>query len=154
MKYIRPALGYTLAVLSLFVALATFMGNPYFGRAIVDATGGISISPRTTGGAVVHTIDHGGYETAIHETVFQGLLSDRKTGFVQVDWVKKTEIPATLSEEIDFDRDGTMDFKVECDMESGEAVVTPYIPEVLSKVETFERDNGFTVRVRLTRSVP
>lgn len=154
MKYIRPALGYTLAVLSLIVALATFLGNSYFGRALVDATGGISISPRTTGGPVIHTIDHGGYETAIHEAVFQGLLSERKTGFVQVDWVKKTEIPATLSEAIDFDQDGTMDFKVECDIEGGKASLTPIHPDVLSEVETFERENGFTVRVRLKRSKP
>ncbi len=148
MRQIQSALGYTMAIGSIVVAFTTLVGIPYFSQVLVDETG-ITVSPWMNGGDVARTIDHGDYETAIHETVFQGLFSERRKGFVQIDWVKKIGLPAEITEDIDFDGDQTVDFSVRCDPENDQATVTPYNPCVHTEPETFVRENGFTIRVWL-----
>src|SRR3974377_695109 len=103
-------IGYTWAFLCFAVVLATFVGLNSWEHGLVRATG-LHISPRFSGGEVRQTIEHGSYQTLVHRLVFDGLISDRATGFVQIDWVpeKGRTLPSVLEEEFDIDGDGTVD---------------------------------------------
>lgn len=148
MQRIKAFLGYAIAVFTIFVVLATFIGNDLFGNLIVKATG-ITVSPLFTGGEVVRNIDHDDYQTEIHEAVFAGLLKPSDTGFVQVNWVKVEKIPERLVEDIDFDGDGAVDFSVEYDTKENQASIIPYNPNVIGLEDTYELKDAFAIRVIL-----
>lgn len=86
MDRLKAILGYSCAVCALIAALATFLGNDALSRALASATG-VTVSPWYSGGEVVRTINHGPYRTDIHRPVFDALIGERETGFVQVKWV-------------------------------------------------------------------
>ncbi len=148
MNNIKSILGYTIAALCIIVAPMTFMGNKYFGKLIISGSG-ITVSPWITGGKIVQTIDHGDYKTEIHETVFQGLLSDREKGFIHIEWVKNKKIPDKIIEDIDFDNDKKIDFKVEYNTIDNEVKIIPVNPNVISVAGRYRLSEGFAIRVWL-----
>ena len=85
MRIIKSTLGYTIAVLCIFIALATFVGNRALRQILIEKTG-LTVSPRLTGGETAQVINHDEYRTVIHQPVFQGLIWERDEGFVQIDW--------------------------------------------------------------------
>ena len=85
MKTVKMILGITWALAALLIVLATFFGNDLFSRKLV-ATTGITVSPWFSGGPVIKTVDRDGYTILIHRPVFDALIGERKSGFVQVDW--------------------------------------------------------------------
>ena len=148
MNHVKSILGYTIAVLTIFVALVAFMGNDPLRRVLMSKSG-LSVTPLYTGGDIVRTIDHGGYKTDIHQTVFAGLFSEREQGFIQIDWVKSTQLPEVIVEDIDFDDDRQIDFTIIYDTVDNEASLKPTNPRVLDIEGVYQRNNGFTVRVSL-----
>ena len=149
-KYIKSTTGYMIAVFCIFIAFATFFGNAQFSRSLIKTTG-LSISPWYTGGDVMRTIDHGDFQTNIHKPVFRGLFSDRKTGFVQIDWVEKTSLPIEIIEDIDIDNDTIIDARLEYNTKSNKAMVRAINPDVVKVEKIFKRKNGVTVRIRLKK---
>ena len=150
MKYLKAILGYTVAVVTIFLAIVVFVANTELRRALMSTTG-LSITPIYTGGEIVKTIDHGGYRTDIHEAVFAGLISERKKGFVQIDWVKKIKIPEEIVESIDFDNDNQMDFTINYDTVKNEASIDTNSPKVIGLEGVYRRKNGFTIRVSVKK---
>lgn len=148
MQRIKAFLGYTIAVFTIFIVLATFIGNDVFGNLIVETTG-ITVSPLFTGGKVVRTIDHDDYKTEIHEAVFAGLLKPSDTGFVQVNWIKVQKIPERLVEDIDFDGDGAVDFSVEYNTKENQVSIIPHNPNVIGLEDTYKLEDAFAIRVTL-----
>jgi hypothetical protein len=148
MKYIKAILGYTVAGITILLALTAFVGNDGLRRALMAKTG-LSITPLYTGGEIVKTIDHGGYRTDIHQTVFSGVFAERKVGFVQIDWVKKTDIPEKIIEDIDFDDDRRADFTIYYDTVDDAAAIKASNLRVIDVEGAYRRTNGFTVRVSL-----
>jgi hypothetical protein len=150
MKKLKSFLGYAAAVLCTFIVIAAFSGMDFFSRAVVSATG-IEISPWFSGGRISGRVEHGEYETRIHEAVFQGLFQPRKKGFVQVDWVRipPGRLPGKIFEGIDVGGDGKLDFTVECDTEKAAAAVTPLNPMVLGLEKVYRLKDGLAVRVWL-----
>jgi hypothetical protein len=151
MKRVMSYLGYGWAVLSFFIVIATFFLNPSLSRTFASITG-IAISPRYTGGTVERMIDHATYTTRIHRPVFDGLLSPRKTGFIQIDWQPRAGLPEVVEEEIDINGDGRADFHVSLDTEKGSAAIIPRDPSVrdLEHLYNLGKD-GFAVRVVLRK---
>jgi len=150
MKHLKSILGYTVAVITIFVALAAFMGNTDLSKVLISKTG-LSIAPIYTGGEIVKTIDHDGYQTDIHQAVFPGLISEGKEGFLQIDWIKKTKIPEEIVEDIDFDSDKQIDFMVNYDTVNNEASIKTNNPRVIDVSGVYRRKNGFTIRVSLKK---
>lgn len=148
MKWVKKTIGYTVAFLMVPLVLATLMGMGFWSQKLVAVTG-LSVTPWYTGGEVVRTISHGPYETRIHRPVFDGLLWDSKRGFVQVDWTAAQPLPARLEEDIDYDGDGTADFRVELSTEDNSARLVPVNPRVLSLEGTYSLKHGRAVRVLL-----
>lgn len=150
MKRALSFLGYTWAVLCIFVAVATFLRLDQFAPALASITG-IKVSPRYSGGEVKRIVEHDGYRTLIHRPVFDGLLSDRKSGFIQVNWEPAATLPPTLVEEVDYDGDGLADFLIRLDTRTGAAALVPHNGTVISVEGVYRLRNGYAVRVMLAK---
>lgn len=150
MKRLKTILGYTAAVLAMFVVLATFMGNNYFSQKLVSSTG-IQVSPRYTGGEIVQVVEHDTYWALIHRPVFDGLLGERQEGFIQINWESRTGMPPVIQETVDYNGDNKADFLVSLNTATGETSITGYNPAVLSVLKTYKLEKGWAVRVKLRK---
>ena len=150
MKRLKTILSYTAAALAIFVVLATFLGNGYFSHKLVSATG-IRVSPWFTGGEIISAIEHDTYMTLIHRPVFDGLVSERKEGFIQINWESRTALPAVIQEAVDFNGDDKADFLVTLNTVTGETSLTAYNPAVVSVKKTYKLDKGWAVRIQLNK---
>lgn len=144
---LKSFLGYTTAILCIFIVLATFIGNNFFAKKFVDITG-VKVSPTFIGGDIAKTVSFEGYDMKIHKTVFQGLFSDRKDGFVQIDWTGK-KIPPIISQEVDFDNDGKNDFFIKYDTKNSQCELKPLNKNVLSLEGTYKLKDGYALRINL-----
>jgi len=125
MQKLKTILGYGWAALMIPLVLGTFIGMDNWATTLVRATG-VTINPHYNGGEVVATVDHGAYQAKLHRAVFDGLLSEREDGFIQIDWAptaKDGRLPDVIEEPVDFNRDGKVDFTVRLDTRSNQATV-------------------------------
>jgi len=139
-----------MAAAALVVVLVTFIWQDRLSLAFVRATG-ITVSARYTGGKVVKTIDHGSYRTLIHRPVFDGLLSERRDGFIQINWDGAPPWPAVLKEAIDYDGDNAIDLVITFDTKTLEAGLSQKNPYVTGIEKTYKIDKGFAVRIALRK---
>ncbi len=148
MSRLTKAAGYTVAFLMVPLALATFLGMTFWSAKLV-AVSGLHVTPWFTGGEVFRKVNHGLYETRIHRPVFEGFLWNRRQGFVQVDWAGPQPLPSGIEEEIDYDGDGSPDFKIAFAASDDAAKLTAFNPRVLSLEGTYNLKDGRAVRVWL-----
>ena len=149
MSRIKTVLAYSWAFLATPLVLATFMGMDSFAGKLVAVTG-LHVHPIYTGGAIAQTIDHGPYQTLIHEPVFDGLIGRRNHGFIQVEWQPKdAHLPERIEEPIDFDADGASEFEIRLDTKTNDARITPLDRCVLSLGEVLTIADARMVRVNL-----
>lgn len=149
MKYIGTIFRYLWALLAFPIVLATFTGNSFWAEKLV-AIAGLEISPWDTGGEIVQRIDQGNYQTLVHRPVFDGLICERKNGFVQVDWKATGEVlPAIINDEIDYDCDGTNDFQIRLDTGKNKADLVELSPDVIELERVYKLEDGRAVRVLL-----
>jgi hypothetical protein len=150
LQKLGSGVGYTWAALCLLIVLATFMGLSFWEQTLAKGTG-IHVSARFSGGEVLQTIDHGFYRTLRHRPVFDGLLSDRAEGFVQIDWVpsEKQPLPSIVKEDLDIDGDGRIDLSVEVETSSGKVQLIRNAPWVLGPEPLISADSERILRVRL-----
>ncbi len=150
MNRLAKIAGYTTASLMVPLVLASLMGMDFWAHKLVAITG-ITVSPWYTGAEVVRKIDHGLYETRIHRPVFDGLLWQTRQGFVQVDWAPIQSIPAFIDEAVDFDGDGTNDFRVQLDPSLNSAKITPLDRRVISLEGIYRLKDARSIRVTLQK---
>jgi hypothetical protein len=147
---LKSGFGYSWAALCLVVVLATFLGLGFWERTLATGTG-IHISPRFSGGEVRQVIEHDTYQTKLHRIVFDGLVSERATGFVQIDWVprEKQSLPAMVEEEFDINGDGAGEIRVRVDMVAGKAELLRQATWVLGVDPLIEADSERILRIQL-----
>jgi hypothetical protein len=147
---LKSGFGYTWAALCIVVVLATFLGLGFWERALATGTG-IHISPRFSGGEVRQVIEHDTYQTKLHRLVFDGLVGERASGFVQIDWVPRENqsLPALIEEEFDINGDGLIEIGVRVDMVSGQAELLRQPPWVLGVDQLIAADSERILRVQL-----
>lgn len=150
MKKLKAILGYTIAALMVPVVILTLVGMQPLAELLVRATG-VEISPWSTGGEVVRTIDHAGYETRIHRPVFDALIGQKREGFVQVVWAKTENLPETVAESIDYNDDGLADFEFTLHPSSKTAEWIPLNPNALRMEGPYRIGDGLGVRVWMMR---
>ncbi len=147
MTRLTAVFGYLWAFLMVPLVLAAFLGMPVWSHALVAATG-LKVSPRFSGGDVVHEIDHGTYRTRIHRPVFDGLLGERSLGFVQIDWTSDGALPHRIDEEIDLGDRGAC-IHVGLDTAAHSAEVTGLAEPVLGLAGVYGLHHGVAVRIKL-----
>jgi hypothetical protein len=112
---------------------------------------GIHVTPVFSGGEVRQTSDHRVYRTSVHRMVFDGLISERAEGFVQIDWTPKEKqaLPPILEEDFDIDGDFLVEFSVRVDTNVGSVHVIRKAPWVLGAEPLIAIDSEKILRVRL-----
>ena len=152
MARFKSFLCYSLALMAVPIVLATFMGMNLWAEKLVAITG-LEVSPWYTGGQVLYTVQHDQHLTLIHRPVFDGLIKERRKGFVQIKW-KPNEVllPMLIDEEIDFDTDGRNDFRIKLNTETNEAELQAFNDEVVSPDEVLVLGNERIVRIALKRN--
>jgi len=150
MNKLKAFVGYFVAALMVPVVFVTLMGMGPIAELLVSVTG-VEISPWTTGGEVVRTINQGRYETRIHRPVFDALIGQKREGFVQVVWYPTGNLPETLTEAIDYDNDGQNDFEVTLNRDSKTAEWTPTNANALRMEGPYRIGDGLGVRIWMKR---
>jgi hypothetical protein len=150
MPTIKSILGYTWASLCTLLIPVMFFGFGFWPEALVKSTG-ISVSPWYSGGEVQQTVPHQGYRTLIRKPVFDGILGERKDGFVQIDFTPEENqtLPAIITEEIDVDRDGTADFRIRTDTTAGKTEFTSMKEWARQMELTVKADKEVILRIGL-----
>jgi hypothetical protein len=151
MRKLQAVLGYAAAYLApvLVLAVIFLLIGGGLDRMVAAATG-LTLAPSIGGGELIRTIPHGAYEAQVHRMVFDGLLGQRREGFIQVDWAPLAGLPGSIDEEIDADADGKPDFRVTVDTAGRESRLTAYAPWVLGVEGAYRRRESLAVRVRLS----
>jgi len=148
MKKLLSVLGYGWAVITIFIVLATFIGNNYFSKKFAGATG-VTVSPWFSGGEVTLVVEHGAYRVSVHRPVFDGLTGERSEGFVQIDWKPAGGLPRVVTESITLP-DGER-VLVRLDTATGIAEATSESAGVLGVERAYKLRDGWAVRVLLRR---
>jgi hypothetical protein len=151
MKTLRSLLVYLVALAFIPLVVVAFANLYPIARGLMGASG-LTIAPHITGGPVATRVEHGAYVTSIHRPVFESLLGRPREGFVQVTWSRKADVPAVIDEEIDYDADGTADFRIRWDRAAGDIRLTPHRPEVGTLAGHYVLAERYAVRVNLTAS--
>lgn len=149
---IKSKLGYTWAALGIPIML-TFMLGMDFWMNLLFIDSGLKYSEGISGGEVKTVKDHQGYVAQIHKPVFEGYFRDTNSGFIQIDWITKKSFPEKILEDVDYDGNGTNDFRLELNTEDNTALLIPYSSTVraLSDENVMVLENQRTVRVRLVK---
>jgi len=152
MSRIVKYLAYAWALMAGPIVFATFMGtNPSLVGKLVAFTG-LHVHPIYTGGEVSQTVDHGRYQTLVHRPVFDGLIRERNTGFVQIQWQPKdANLPELIDEQIDFDQDGKADMRIQLNTSTNSTTLDPLDSRVLSANEVIRVQNSQILRVNLMK---
>lgn len=148
MKKIKIIAGITWAFACLIVIIILFPAlNPLANS--VSKLPFMKINPNYTGGEVVREISKENYTINIRKPVFDGLIGERKNGFVQVDW--RGKLPRTITDTIDFDNDNNKDFAVQIDTLNNQSTLTPINPKVKEIRISTKTSYGWAIRVELVK---
>lgn len=132
MKRLSSVAGDLWALISIVVAVVLFSSIGGWEKKLITI-GSISTAPKFTGGEVVATEKRGSYVTEVHRAVFDGILGDTRTGFVQIDWKEAgARLPDSILEDVDYDRDGKIDFRVTLDTRKNTARLTSFCPQAIA----------------------
>jgi hypothetical protein len=108
MKRLRAILGYTVAVLTIAVAvIGPLFWFGFFGRAAARTS--LRVDPVYTGGEPARTIARDSYQIVIYKPVLKRAPLSATGSFVQIVWKPVSALPATVSEPLDLDGDGQPD---------------------------------------------
>ena len=108
MKRLRAILGYTVAVLTIAVAvIGPLFWFGFFGRAAARTS--LRVDPVYTGGEPARTLARDSYQIVIYKPVLKRAPLSATGPFVQIVWKPVSALPATVSEPLDLDGDGLPD---------------------------------------------
>lgn len=151
MKRIWAVLGYGWSALAFVLLLATFIGNDFFAKQLVNGAG-LTISPWCTGGEVVQRLERDEYQVLVHRPVFDGLIGERREGFVQVDLkFRERSMPRVIRELVDYNQDGKADFELHIGDGGKQVTLKPGRPEVIKVGQIIRPRGQVTIRVTLKR---
>lgn len=140
--------GFTWAFLCLITIIVLFPAlNP-----LANSTSKLpfmKINPNYTGGEIVKEIEKGNYTISIHRPVFDGLIGERKNGFVQVDW--RGKLSKTLIDTIDYNDDKSNDFIVQIDTTTAQSILNKLNSKVQGVNVSTKTSFGWAVRIGLVK---
>ena len=117
--------------ITVTIAVILFMDIDDWGEKLIKRMN-YKVIDKIHGGEIMDVIDNGKYITRIHRTVFNGIFKEQKKGFIQIDWFSNELLPEYISEKIDYNKDGIMDFKIDLNTEKNKAVLTKYNDKIIN----------------------
>ena len=148
MKKIKIIAGTIWALLCLLLILILFPGlNSFSGSAAKLPF--MKINPNYSGGEVAKHIISKNYTIDIRKPVFDGLIKERKSGFVQIDW--RGTIPDDITDTIDYDLDGNADFRIRIGRGVQLAEISSFNCKVRKILISTPTSYGWAVRVEVQK---
>jgi hypothetical protein len=109
----------------------------------------MKVNPTLSGGDTARSVVYEDYTLHIHQPVFEALIGESSTGFIQLDWVWNDSIPVPVSDSVDFNNDNHIDFVISIDPQSDAVYLDP-LQSCVSDITISARvENGWIVRVGL-----
>jgi hypothetical protein len=149
MKKIKLIAGIIWAFLGLALIIILFPKLMEFSKSVANLPF-MKINPIYSGGDIAFRTIQQGCTLAVHKPVFNGLIRERNTGFVQVDW--KGRLSEKLVDTIDYDQDAVPDFCVSIDTKESNTKLVPLSRETEGVDVSTPTSYGWALRVRLNRS--
>jgi hypothetical protein len=146
MKRIKIVAGVCWAFAGLILILILFPGLNGFSNT-VSRLPFMKLNPRYTGGEVVKQIFNESCTLDIRKPVFNGLLKERHSGFVQIDW--RGTLPELINDSIDYDNDGKKDFCILINRKLSKTDLRSFNSNVKDIVISTPTSYGWSVRVGL-----
>jgi hypothetical protein len=146
MKKLKIIAGVTWAFAGLILIIILFPGLNSF-SASASRLPFMKINPNYSGGEVVKQMISDGCTLSVRKPVFDGLLGERKNGFVQIDW--RGQIPEIIKDTIDFNLDGLPDFSVMIMRKEAKTELVPLNREVKKIGISTPTSYGWAIRVEL-----
>lgn len=110
-KNLKPWLGYIWMVAALTVSIIGFLNMESVAEVLIVRRG-FQVTENWRGGEIGSVKVHEDYRTIFHEPVFEGLLTEKKSGFIRIDWTSDQRLPVKIVEAVDYDLDGKVDFTI------------------------------------------
>jgi hypothetical protein len=148
MKKIRIIAGITWAFIGLFLIIIFF---PFFNTfsSSVAKLPFMKINPNYTGGEIAQTFVMESCTLVIRKPVFDGLLRERKNGFVQIDW--RGIVNEEIADTIDYDFDSKRDFIIHVNVKNSKTDLEPLNNKVTGVNVSTSTSYGWAVRVNLKK---
>jgi hypothetical protein len=148
MKKIKIVAGITWAFLGLILIVIFFPGLNSFSSSAARLPF-MKINPNYTGGEIARQIISEGCTLDIRKPVFDGLIKERKNGFIQIDW--HGNLPEKLIDTIDYNLDGIPDFNIAVDRNQSKTDLEPINNKVKKVRISTPTSYGRAVRVDLRK---
>jgi hypothetical protein len=148
MKKIKIIAGIAWAIAGLLVIMVLFPGLNSFSASAAKLPF-MKINPNYTGGEVMHQLVSASCTLDIRKPVFDGLLGERKKGFVQLDW--RGGVPENIADTIDYDLDGVSDFYVRIDRKTNKSEIEIFNNKVTGFSVSTPTSYGWASRVELKK---
>ncbi len=110
-KKLKLWLGYIWMVAALSLSIIGFINLESVAEVLIVRRG-FQITENWRGGKISSVGEHGDYRTIFHEPVFEGWLTEKKRGFIRIDWTSDKRLPVRIIETVDYDRNGKVDFTI------------------------------------------
>lgn len=148
MKKIKIYAGIIWAFAGLILILILFLGLTGFSKSLAQLPF-MKINPNYSGGEIAFSKIQPACTIVVRKPVFDGLLKERKSGFVQVDW--RGNIPERISDTIDYDQDSNPDFIITVDPGSSDTAIEPLSKKVQDINVSTSTSYGWAVRVNIEK---
>jgi hypothetical protein len=148
MKKFKIIAGIFWAFLCLILIIVLFPGLNNFSAATSKLTF-MKINPRYTGGEAAGQVITPGCTLVIRKPVFSGLFTERKNGFVQLDWHGK--LPYEIIDTIDYNFDKIPDFMIRINTDKKVSRLYPENNKVGRIIISTPTSYGWSVRVGLIK---
>jgi hypothetical protein len=125
MKKLLAIPAYLWAIACLLLIPVTFIGNESFAKELARLPF-MKVHPIYSGGDQAKIITDAELETTIYKPVFDALVGESKTGFVQVRFSSPSDtLPQFIKRDIDYNFDNAIDFSVDINTVTGETKISP-----------------------------
>ena len=156
MKRLKTLLGYTVAVLTIAVAvLGPLFWFGFFSRAAAHTS--LHIDPTYSGGEPAGTIAREGYHIVVYKPVLKRAPLSPTGSFVQIVWKPASALPATVSEPLDLDGDGQPDcvisFQVPHDPQANLRVTVKPLNNLVQPMNEVGKDSFSSLIARVNDTI-
>jgi hypothetical protein len=148
MKKLKIIAGITWAFICLIIIIVLFPGLNSFSASAARLPF-MKINPNYTGGEIAYQIIETSCTLDVRRPVFDGLLSEKNKGFVQIDW--KGNVPENISDTIDYNRDNNPDFKIAIDRINTKTTLDALNKKVIGVAVSTPTSYGWAVRVEVMK---
>ena len=148
MKKVKIVFGVLWALFALLAIILLFPGLGSLSAAAARLPF-MKINPNYTGGEIARRHITECCTLDIRQPVFDGLIGERKRGFVQVDW--RGNLPEEISDSVDYDFDDSPDFSIQVNRTGSATVLNPISSKVIDINISTPTSYGWAARINILK---